>query len=218
VNRQPWGRLVAMLVDWFCILAWVAISAAVGVPLYLNGATHPMGVLASNLVAVLVTVVPATVALSWLESSPREASIGKRVRHLRVVDAATGSRVSLRRSILRNTLKIGVPWTIGHAAVFSIVQASESGSVPVAVWLLTIVAYVLPIMYIVFLFVGEGRTPYDLISGTIVIQEVQAGLDRSAAGRRGVRSRREHVGRAPQPLNRSPDRSGIEKRQSLNRN
>jgi len=163
-----------MVVDWFCILAWVAITAAIGVPLYLSGVTHSVGAVASNLVAALVTVVPATVVLSLLESSSREASVGKRTRHLRVVDAVTGSRVSFRRSILRNTLKIGVPWTIGHAAVFSIVQASGSGSVPVAVWLLTIVAYVFPIMYIVFLFVGRGRTPYDLISGTVVIQEVQA--------------------------------------------
>jgi uncharacterized RDD family membrane protein YckC len=176
VTRQPWSRIVALLLDWFCILVWVAITAAVGVPLYLSGVTHPAGVVASNVVAALMTVVPATVVLALLESSAREASIGKRARHLRVVDAATRSRVSLRRSLLRNTLKIGLPWTIGHAAVISIVQASGSASVPVAVWLLTIVAYVLPIMYIVFLFVGEGRTPYDLISGTIVIQEVQPAL------------------------------------------
>jgi uncharacterized RDD family membrane protein YckC len=135
----------------------------------------PWARLTSNLVAALITVVPATVALSLLESSPREASIGKRTRYLRVVDAVTGSRVSFRRSILRNTLKIGVPWTIGHAAVFSIVQASGSGPVPLSVWFLTVVAYVLPIMYVVFLFVGKGRTPYDLLSGTVVIQEVQAG-------------------------------------------
>jgi uncharacterized RDD family membrane protein YckC len=163
-----------MLIDWFCILAWLAITAAVGVSLNLSGATRPVGALASNLVAALVTVVPATVVLSLLESSSREASVGKRTRHLRVVDAVTGSRVSFRRSILRNTLKIGVPWTIGHAAVFSIVQAGGSVPVPVSVWLLTVVAYVLPIMYVAFLFVGQGRTPYDLISGTVVIQEVQA--------------------------------------------
>jgi hypothetical protein len=67
-------------------------------------------------------------------------------------------------AILRNTLKIGVPWTIGHAAVFSIAQAGGSVPVPVpvSVWLLTVVAYVLPIMYVAFLFVGQGRTPYDL--------------------------------------------------------
>jgi uncharacterized RDD family membrane protein YckC len=163
-----------MLVDWFCILAWVAITAAVGVPLYLSGLTHSVGAVASNLVAALMMVLPTTVVLTLLESSPREASIGKLTRHLRVVDAVTGSRVSFQRSILRNTLKIGVPWTIGHAAVFAIVQASGSRSVPVSVWLLTVVAYVLPITYIVSLFVGQGRTPYDLISSTVVIQEVQA--------------------------------------------
>jgi len=52
-----------------------------------------------------MTVVPATFVLSLLESSPREASIGKRTRYQRVVDAVTGSRVSFRRSILRNTPK-----------------------------------------------------------------------------------------------------------------
>jgi hypothetical protein len=56
--------------------------------------------------------------------------------------------------------------------VFSIVQTSGSGPVPVSVWLLTVVAYVLPIMYVVSLFVGQGRTPYDLVSGTVVIPEV----------------------------------------------
>jgi uncharacterized RDD family membrane protein YckC len=162
-----------MLIDWFCILAWLLITAAVGVSLYLSGAPRPASALASNLLAALVTVVPATVGLTLLESSAGEASIGKRMRHLRVVEAVTGSRVSFRRSILRNTLKIGVPWTIGHAAVFSIVQAGGAGPVPVSVWLLTVVAYVLPIMYVVSLFVGQGRTPYDVISGTVVIQEVQ---------------------------------------------
>ena len=161
-----------MVVDWFCILVWVAITAAVGVPLYLSGVTHSIGAVTSNLMAAFITVVPVTVGLTLLESSTREASVGKRTRQLRVVDAVTGLRVPFRKSVLRNTLKIGVPWTIGHAAVFSIVQESGSGPVPVSVWLLTVVAYVLPIIYIVSLFVGQGRTPYDIVSGTVVIPEV----------------------------------------------
>jgi hypothetical protein len=36
-----------------------------------------------------------------------------------------------------------------------------------------VVAYVLPIMYVGSLFVGEGRAPYDRISGTIVIRDLQ---------------------------------------------
>src|SRR5665647_1778336 len=161
-----------MVVDWFCILVWVAITAAIGVPLYLSGVTHSMGAVTLNLMAALIMVVPVTVGLTLLESSAREASVGKRTRHLLVVDAVTGSQVSFQRSILRTTLKIGVPWTIGHAAVFSMFQASGSGPAPASVWLLTVAAYVLPIIYVVSLFVGQGRTPYDLISGTVVIPEV----------------------------------------------
>jgi hypothetical protein len=53
VTRHPWSRLVAMLTGWFCILAWLAMTAAVGVSLNLSGATRPVGALASNLVAAL---------------------------------------------------------------------------------------------------------------------------------------------------------------------
>lgn len=169
VMRHPWSRLVAVLVDWLCILGWVAITVAVGVPLYLSGVTAHLSAIASNLIAALVTVVPVTVVLARLESGPRQASIGKRARHLRVVEAVTGSRVSFRRSILRNTLKIGLPWTIGHAAVYAIVRTSGSGPVGASVWVLTAVAYLVPLTYVGSLFVGTGRPPYDLIAGTDVI-------------------------------------------------
>jgi len=79
-----------MLVDWFCILVWVAITAAIGVPLYLSGVTHSMGAVTLNLMAALIMVVPVTVGLTLLESSAREASVGKRTRQLRVVDAVHG--------------------------------------------------------------------------------------------------------------------------------
>jgi hypothetical protein len=65
-----------MRIDGFCILAWLAITAAVGVPLYLSGVTHSVGAVASNLVAALVMVVPVTVVPTLLESSTREASVG----------------------------------------------------------------------------------------------------------------------------------------------
>ncbi len=63
-------RYHADRVDWFCILAWLAVTAAVGISLHLSGASRPVSAFASNLVAALVTVVPATVALSQLVSSP----------------------------------------------------------------------------------------------------------------------------------------------------
>jgi hypothetical protein len=65
---------------------------------------------------------------------------------------------------------VAVPWTIGHAAVYGIVASGGESTVPVQVWLLTAVAYVLPIAYVVTLFVGSGRTPYDRIAGTAVVR------------------------------------------------
>lgn len=170
MDRYPWNRLLAWGVDWLCILVWVAITAAVGVPLYLAGVTTGLPLVALNVIASLILVVPVTLGLAGLESSRREASPGKRALGLRVVRFGTGAPVSWWRALARNTLKVAVPWIIGHAAVYSIVASGGEGTVPVQVWLLTAVAYVLPIAYVVTLFIGSGRTTYDRIAGTMVVR------------------------------------------------
>jgi hypothetical protein len=86
-----------------------------------------------------------------------------------VVDAGTGGGVGVGRALLRNILKIGLPWTIGHAAVVAIVLGSGDSAAAGPVWVLTAVAYVLPLAYVISLFIGDGRTPYDRVAGTRVI-------------------------------------------------
>jgi uncharacterized RDD family membrane protein YckC len=167
-GRHPLNRLVAWVVDWGCILVWVAITAAVGVPLFLVGVTEGIGTVTLNLVGAVLVVIPVTFWFAWLESGARQATPGKRLRALRVVSATDGARVTFGRALLRNTLKIAVPWLIGHAAVFAIVGTGDSAAVPAGVWLLTAAAYALPILYVASLFVGTGRTPYDRLSGTTV--------------------------------------------------
>jgi uncharacterized RDD family membrane protein YckC len=157
----------------YCAGRWVAITAAVGVPLLLSGVTRGLAIGALNLIATLVMVIAITLGLAALESSPWESSIGKRIRGLTIVDARTGGRISFRRALARNALKIALPWMIGHAAVFGIVDASASGSVPPSIWMLTAVAYLLPIAYVLSLFVGSGRTLYDRIAGTVVVKDAR---------------------------------------------
>lgn len=159
MNRYPWNRLVAWAVDWLCILAWVAIIAAIGIPLNLAGITGGLTAAAQNIIAAVILVVPVTLMLAGLESSAREASIGKRVRHLLVVNSRTGKRVSFRRALARNTMKIAGPWTIGHAAVYGIVASSAAGPIPPFIWVATPFSYVLPLTYVTSLFFGTGRTP-----------------------------------------------------------
>ena len=172
MERHPWRRLLAWLIDWCCVLLWAGALAAVAVPLYRAGLITTLSPLAGNIVGAAVLVVPATFALAALESGRRGATIGKRVAGLRV-ETGGGSAPSLGRSLARNTLKIMVPWLIGHAAVYALSDTSGA-AVPGWLWALTVAAYVLPIVWVVSLFVGSGRTPYDRIVGTYVAPKTGA--------------------------------------------
>jgi hypothetical protein len=170
VNRQPFPRLRAWLIDVLCISGWVALLAVVGATLYFTGVLGSLSANVGNAASFLVLILPVTVVLSWLESSSREATIGKRARRLRVVDAGTKSRVSFFRALLRNALKIAVPWELGHTVAYGLIGTVPG--VPIPGWLVaaTVAAYILPTVFVGTLFVGPGRTPYDWLSRTIVIR------------------------------------------------
>lgn len=183
MDRLPWRRLAAWLMDWICVLAWCGIVAAVGIPLYLAGVTRTIDDVTLNVVAAITVVVPATVGLAVLEASRLHGTLGKRLLGIRVIgrpavgpgagDDRAGSAIAgaaLGASVLRNALKIAVPWTIGHSAVIAILGTSADGPPPAWVWLLTAAAYALPIVYVASLFVRRGRTPYDVASRTAVVR------------------------------------------------
>ncbi|MDR7381348.1 RDD family protein [Promicromonospora iranensis] len=167
MNAEAWRRIAAWLVDWLCFLVWLGLLAAVGIPLYLSGVTGQWSALTTNVMSALVTAVPLTVFLAALESGTRQATIGKRVLGLKVVGARDGERLSFAAALTRNALKIAVPWTIGHAAAIGLVRASEIGP---GLAVLTAAAYVLPIVYVITLFAGGGRTPYDHAGGARVVR------------------------------------------------
>lgn len=158
---------MAWLVDWLCFLVWLALVAAIGIPLYVAGMTGQWSAVTTNVVAALVTAVPLTIFLAVLESGARQASVGKRVLGLKVVTARDGGRLSFASALLRNALKVAVPWTTGHAAAIALVGATTMNPGLVT---LTAAAYVLPIVYVVTLFVREGRTPYDRAGGARVVR------------------------------------------------
>ncbi|MDJ0356301.1 RDD family protein [Paenarthrobacter sp. PH39-S1] len=170
-RHLPWRRLAAGLIDGLCIGAWVAIVAAAGVTIYLlSGANGRFNEVQENLLALVVTIAPVTVGITLTES--REgASLGKRVVGIRMreVDGGTPTFASL---LGRNALKLGVPWTIAHAAVFGLFDSAAKD--PPATWvlILLILAYALPVFYVASLFISRGRTPYDRLSNIVVEQSV----------------------------------------------
>lgn len=163
-----WRRIAAWLIDCVCILGWAAVTALVGVPLYLAGVIRPTSAIVLNIVGALVIIVPVVIAAAVLESRRAAATPGKRVLRLRV--SGGRSVPSFGRALLRNALKIGLPWLVGHAAVFALTSSrSTGGPTGAAADVSLLVAYILPIAYVICLFVGRGLTPYDRLSRTRVL-------------------------------------------------
>lgn len=163
--KHPWRRIAAWLVDWLVISAWIVVLFALGVTLLNAGVLGESSLLLLNVLSFAVLILPVTLALAVGES--RGATLGKRALRLRVTDATTGGRVGLGHALIRNALKIAVPWAIGHAAVYQLVATDGQGT-PAWLVALTVAAYVLPILWIISLFVRTGRTPYDLVAKTRV--------------------------------------------------
>lgn len=161
--------MVAWSIDWLAILVWVGVVAAVGVPLYLAGVirmTHP---LLLNAVGAVLIVIPVTFALAAFEAGAKHGTLGKRAMRLRVEPAEpveAPEQLDFGRALLRNALKIAVPWLIGHAAVYELTRTAGEGMLGMV---LLVAAYVLPAAYLVTLFTGSHRTLYDRLAGTIVI-------------------------------------------------
>ncbi len=164
VSTTAKRRVLAGLVDLGLMLLWVAVVAAVGVPLYLTGVTATVGPLAQNLIGLLCVVVPVTLGLTLAECGRYEATPGKLKFGLRV-RTDTGDRVTWPRSLLRNLLKLGLPWTLGHAGAVAVAYGGGWDA-----QLGAVLSLLVPVAYLVSLFAGSGRTIYDHLAGTTVIE------------------------------------------------
>ncbi|AXK46000.1 RDD family protein [Brachybacterium saurashtrense] len=104
-------RVRAHLTDCVGYLGLAAATAPVGVLLV---STTSLG--ESRLFAQLVSAVPpvaATLLAARAESGPHRATWGKRRQGLEVAGAG-GAALPFSRALGRNTVKILVPWQLGH--------------------------------------------------------------------------------------------------------
>jgi uncharacterized RDD family membrane protein YckC len=96
---------------------------------------------------------------------PRGATPGKRLLGLRV-SRLDGGQLSWPGSLLRSAVKIAVPWELAHTGVWNSL-AWPGPEAPVNAVLFS-VANGLLVLYVVMLFVGARRPPYDRLAGSIV--------------------------------------------------
>ena len=159
-------RVRAALMDLALLLAWAVVVAVVTVPLYATGRLPGLTPMPALVTGAVLVIVPVIVALALLEGGRYEASPGKQWFGLRV-RRSDGSRLGFARSLLRNTFKLGPPWLLACAAVM--VWASAVPPVGVDVWVLTVIACLLPVGYLIAALTGRGSGPHDVLADSVII-------------------------------------------------
>jgi uncharacterized RDD family membrane protein YckC len=165
-----WRRVAAGGVDYGIVAAYLGVLGLVGAlgrtaGLLPRHITTPGGRIVGQLTVIAVLTVPVTLWFARWEATPRGATPGKRLLGLRV-SRLDGGGLSWSDSILRSTVKIAVPWEVGHTAVWnSLVWPGPETPVNMALFT---VANGLLVVNLVTVFLGARRTPYDRLAGTIV--------------------------------------------------
>jgi uncharacterized RDD family membrane protein YckC len=161
-------RLLALFLDYGVVVAWLAVVAAVFVPLYFVG-VRPWGEHA-DLAAFTASVLPVWLYLTVTEAGPAHATWGKRRAGLRVVGPA-GAPVRFGRSAARNAVKL-LPWQLAHLGVAALLAGPEAATLvrPAAAWVPLTASYVLVAVTVAIVLVRRDRAAlHDLVAGTRVV-------------------------------------------------
>jgi uncharacterized RDD family membrane protein YckC len=157
------ARTKAYLRDAVTYLGVAAATVPVGLVLRHEGiGQHPGFLLAVSAVPPLV----ASVIAARQESGAHRATWGKRRQGL-VVTTSSGERVPFGRALVRNLVKIGIPWQLGHTVAIGAAYGGFERGDPLTL-AATAVTYPLVAVMIVAVARGTGRGLHDRVAGTAV--------------------------------------------------
>jgi hypothetical protein len=157
-------------------IGYVGIAAALvpaGLVLLRVGPPSPGQVVA-------LSAVPPVLAALWAaraESGPTAATWGKRRFGLSVRVRATaaglgpaeGAAPGFGRALVRNIVKIAVPWQVGHVvAIGAATGGFDRGDA--LTMTATIIAYPLIAVWVLAVILGSGRGVHDRLASTAVIE------------------------------------------------
>ena len=164
-------RIAGYSLDYLVIVAYACALFGFSIALFREVPVRPSSPLVGQLIGFVTLTAPVVLYFAFCEASAWQGTIGKRLLRLRVTDLA-GRRATQRRTLLRAGVKF-LPWEIAHTCVHQIVYLSQvdpDRGIPVWVQLALVMSLVLPGWYVGSMFIGSRRTPYDRISGTVVVR------------------------------------------------
>lgn len=162
--KHPFRRIGAYLVDYGVILVWLAALFAMASLGWLTISIPEVFSTKARWIAqgqaFLMVTLPVCLYFILCEIAGRKATLGKRVMKLTVEGRPA-------KVILRNILKFA-PWEMAHTGIWHGMDV-PFGSAPTALgWSLFAISMGLSGLYLISLFIGDGRPPYDRLAGTRV--------------------------------------------------
>jgi len=156
-------RLTAFFIDCMVLAAYAGVLFGASPflrPLF-TGSPY-----SAELTGFLLLTLPFALYVTISEASKWQATIGKRIMKLRVVNNETGRRLRLPQAAIRSALKF-LPWELAHFAIWhAFVFASSLQYVAMGVLAMS---YLMMFTYIVGLLRHSHRPIYDRLAHTKVI-------------------------------------------------
>jgi len=116
------ARIVAFVWDYIILAAYLLVVFAIslGVNAVFPDALAPLlsSALSSQAVGFLLVTLPVTLYFAICESSPWQATWGKRRRGLKVISSG-GGRIRFTRALARTLFKF-IPWELAHFLIWQV--------------------------------------------------------------------------------------------------
>jgi uncharacterized RDD family membrane protein YckC len=168
-------RFKAFAYDYLLIFAYIAVLFGVNFGIILSaGRLEEMfpffaSPVVKDAIAFLTLILPVVLYFTLGESSPHQATWGKRKVGIRVIDA-DGRPLTRKRAFLRSLIKL-LPWQIAHTSIYHIAgfpfAPLEPSPLVVAGFVLV---YLLVGIFVACVLISKDhRTPYDWAAGSFVI-------------------------------------------------
>ena len=168
---SAWRRIAAYFVDYFVfIVPLLAVLGLCGWALWSFGITPSLdNPLVSQGLVILVLTQPVVMYFALSESFRWQATVGKRLLKVVVVDTS-GGRATFKQTAIRAIVKF-LPWEYFHT-IYWHWEGFPMNPAPPTTFQIVAMAFGWLVIgwFIISLFVGSGRTPYDRAAETIVVE------------------------------------------------
>lgn len=164
-----WKRAGAFALDYILILGYLAGVALLSLLVNTFFGTSQWlfaDRVRAQFVAFLIVTLPVTLYFAISESSPSQATWGKRRLKLKVTDQ-NGRQISAWRSLARTVLKF-IPWELSHTLIWQIYFSPQIESA----WInygFVLVYLLIGLNVACLLLTKTHQTLYDLLTSTYVI-------------------------------------------------